>query len=597
MNRDILYDKIYACWAGKNIGGTLGAPVEGCMDALDLTFFPEIPDGQALPNDDLDLQLVNLHAAEQYGVALTTEQIGREWLEHVRFQFDEYGYAQTALRCGFIPPFSGKWDNPFVNCMGSPIRSEIWACAAPGRPDIAAYFAWQDAAVDHAGGEGVFGEIFNAAIEALAFVWAGSLVELVEKALSFIPAACRTAKAVREALDCYAAGLSLAETREKILAGHGSPNFTDAPQNIAFTVAGVLWGRDFEDVLLKTVNLGYDTDCTVATAGALWGILYGRASIPAKWSAPVGDGIVLSAAVRGFAPPPTLDDLTRRTILLGDKLALEDPARFVMPESEQVDFSVQRYTLPAEADRRFSFCVELRYGDDRPSIGPGSPVELRFTFINNATDRWAVVPTLELPCGLSCAAEASEIVLMPGERAEWVATVVSNGRIAAVNSCRLKLARINDFALWNEFTVNFPILRASTWIVDGKLIEVDGTLVRFTQRGGDDGHEAYAVLDVPFTRETKIICSSQAAIGVNLDDKIIISSSYHSHDMPAYHRAHADQCAVMTIPAGRHLIKVTAFEDDDHPEYCIPSFRFCTVRGGKATEPGSCYRYIDTVVE
>ena len=176
MNRDILYDKIYACWAGKNIGGTLGAPVEGCMDALDLTFFPEIPDGQALPNDDLDLQLVNLHAAEQYSVALTTEQIGREWLEHVRFQFDEYGYAQTALRCWFIPPFSGKWDNPFVNCMGSPIRSEIWACAAPGRPDIAAYFAWQDAAVDHAGGEGVFGEIFNAAIEALAFVWEGSLV-------------------------------------------------------------------------------------------------------------------------------------------------------------------------------------------------------------------------------------------------------------------------------------------------------------------------------------------------------------------------------------------------------------------------------------
>ncbi len=591
MTREVLYDKIYACWAGKNIGGTLGAPVEGRMEALDLTFFPEIPDGQALPNDDLDLQLVNLHAAEQYGVGLGTEQIGREWLEHVRFQYDEYGYAQTALRYGFIPPFAGKWDNPFVNCMGSPIRSEIWACAAPGRPDIAAYFAWQDAAVDHAGGEGVFGEIFNAAIEALAFVWEGSLVELVEKALGFIPASCRTAKAVREALDCYAAGLTLGEAREKILTGHGSPNFTDAPQNIAFTVAGILWGKDFEDVLLKTVNLGYDTDCTVATAGALWGILYGTASIPEKWSAPVGDGIVLSAAVRGFAPPPTLDDLTRRTMLLGDKLALEDPARFVMPEAEQVDFSVQRWTLPAEADRRHAFCVELRYKDDCPSAAPGKPVELQFRFINNATDRWAFVPSLELPCGLSYVADGGEIVLMPGERAEWAAVVTSNGRIAAVNPCQLKLARINDFALWNEFTVNFPILRASTWVVDGKPVAVDGTEVVFPAKRADGVYTAVAVLDAPVARTTKLMCASRSSVTVLLDGEAIIESAAHSHDMPAYHRAHKDQCAVPELPAGRHAITVIARDPD-----AVPAFRFAAVKGGKPTEPGNCYRFIDDVI-
>ena len=592
MTRETLYDKIYACWAGKNIGGTLGAPVEGRMDALNLTFFPEIPDGQALPNDDLDLQLVNLHAAEQYGVALGTEQIGREWLEHVRFQYDEYGYAQTALRCGFIPPFSGKWDNPFVHCMGSPIRSEIWACAAPGRPDIAAYFAWQDAAVDHAGGEGVFGEIFNAAIEAMAFDWDGEFSALAERALSFIPASCRTAAAVREALDAYAAGLTLGEAREKILARHGSPNFTDAPQNIAFTVAGLLWGRDFEDVLLKTVNLGYDTDCTVATAGALWGILHGTASIPAKWSAPVGDGIVLSAAVRGFAPPATLDELTRRTMRLGDKLALEDPARFVMTEAEQVDFSVQRWTLPAEADRRHAFCVELRYKDDCPSAAPGRPVELKFTFINNATDRWAVVPLLELPSGLDGAAEAGEILLLPGERAEWAVTVTANGRIAPINACRLKLARINDFALWNAFTINFPILRAATWLVDGRLAEVDGTLVRFAEQRTDGVYTASAILDAPITRLTKLMCASRSPVAVCLDGEKVIESGTHSHDMPAYHRAHADQCATVEIPAGRHAITVTAANPD-----VVPEFRLAAIKGGKATEPGSCYRYIDTVVE
>ena len=29
IDEKTLYDKIYACWLGKSIGGTLGAPVEG----------------------------------------------------------------------------------------------------------------------------------------------------------------------------------------------------------------------------------------------------------------------------------------------------------------------------------------------------------------------------------------------------------------------------------------------------------------------------------------------------------------------------------------------------------------------------------------
>ena len=37
MERSALYDKIYACWLGKNIGGTLGTPVEGRMEVKDLT--------------------------------------------------------------------------------------------------------------------------------------------------------------------------------------------------------------------------------------------------------------------------------------------------------------------------------------------------------------------------------------------------------------------------------------------------------------------------------------------------------------------------------------------------------------------------------
>jgi len=54
--------------------------------------------------------------------------------------------------------------------MESPIRSEISACIAPGAPNIAAKYAYEDAVVDHAGGEGVYDEIFNVVVESAAFV-------------------------------------------------------------------------------------------------------------------------------------------------------------------------------------------------------------------------------------------------------------------------------------------------------------------------------------------------------------------------------------------------------------------------------------------
>lgn len=39
---DVLRDKIYGCWLGKNVGGTLGAPIEGRCDFMDIKWFPEL---------------------------------------------------------------------------------------------------------------------------------------------------------------------------------------------------------------------------------------------------------------------------------------------------------------------------------------------------------------------------------------------------------------------------------------------------------------------------------------------------------------------------------------------------------------------------
>ena len=66
LNSNTYRDKIYACWLGKNIGGTMGGPFEGKRELLNVTGFTT-PKDTVLPNDDLDLQLVWLAALETTG--------------------------------------------------------------------------------------------------------------------------------------------------------------------------------------------------------------------------------------------------------------------------------------------------------------------------------------------------------------------------------------------------------------------------------------------------------------------------------------------------------------------------------------------------
>jgi hypothetical protein len=43
FNEKELFDRIYACWVGKSIGGTLGTPFEGRRELLDVTGFNSPP--------------------------------------------------------------------------------------------------------------------------------------------------------------------------------------------------------------------------------------------------------------------------------------------------------------------------------------------------------------------------------------------------------------------------------------------------------------------------------------------------------------------------------------------------------------------------
>ncbi|NQT87524.1 ADP-ribosylglycohydrolase family protein, partial [bacterium] len=293
------------------------------------------------------------------------------------YPWNEYGFCRRNLGRGLRPPISGCFENYYIDEMGSPIRSEIWACVAPGDPQLAAQLAWHDAVLDHAGGEGVHGEMFWAALESAAFVLDDPRA-LIDIGLGMIPLHSRIARVVRDAVWCCDHDVPWEEARERILNAFGHHNPCHAPQNHGFTILGWLMGDGFGDRLCKAVNCGYDTDCTGATLGALLGILGGTAGIPARWREPVGETIVLHKFTGDCNAPADVAELTDRThavagVMLAERSAV---AEFADRTSVPDDLSVLTRNDQALAmlDRDPMSAVERVDGHDLSLHYLGEPV-------------------------------------------------------------------------------------------------------------------------------------------------------------------------------------------------------------------------------
>lgn len=316
INRDELRDKIYGCWMGKSIGGTLGTPFEGNTSIHDVTCYSIPTNGEPLPNDDLDLQLIWLKAMQDRGPkGVNSRVLGEYWLNFIPPFWNEYGISKSNQKAGLIPPLSGEYRNCWKHSNGAWIRSEIWACLAPGCPDIAIKYAYEDASVDHGSGEGTYAELFTAAVESAAFV-ISDRDELIKIGLSKIPEDCRVAKSIKIVLDAHAKGLSWKEARELVVKDSEDLGWFQAPANVAFVIIGWMYGGgDFGRSICIATNCGDDTDCTAATLGSILGIIIGKSKIPEEWSEPIGDRILTVAIDRGsHFPPKTLDELTDQVI-------------------------------------------------------------------------------------------------------------------------------------------------------------------------------------------------------------------------------------------------------------------------------------------
>jgi hypothetical protein len=110
------------------------------------------------------LLLLNIYLAKIKGIDINARTLGEYWLLYITPHWAEYGNGKINMRSGLVPPLSGIENNPHKDSCGAFIRSEIWACIAPGCPEVAAKYAYEDAIVDHGNGEGMYAEVFCATI-------------------------------------------------------------------------------------------------------------------------------------------------------------------------------------------------------------------------------------------------------------------------------------------------------------------------------------------------------------------------------------------------------------------------------------------------
>ena len=278
-------------------------PFEGNLATRHLTGYDPVPD-RMLPNDDLDLQVVNLEIIRRFGLPVNRRHLSTMWEYTQDGGPDEYGPARWNVSLRRYAPLSGYYCNKFYAGMGAAIRSELWACLAPGDPALAVRLAMEDACSDHYA-DGMEACMFLAAIESAAFV-ESDRDRLIEIGLSYIEPDGRLARGIRDSIGYYEQTRDPYAARELLLEHYYVQNWTDVTINLCLIVISWLASEgDFSKAICTAAGLGYDTDCTCATLASILGIINPDA-ISLEWTAPIGDTLVLSCGIMGTHEPETI---------------------------------------------------------------------------------------------------------------------------------------------------------------------------------------------------------------------------------------------------------------------------------------------------
>jgi ADP-ribosylglycohydrolase len=276
--------KLHAAWVGRAVGCLLGRAAEHGEAA-----WPPADPAEAMRAcDDLTYTLLALRLVERVGPDFTTEDVAQAWLDELPagrvFTAERIAYRNLLL--GYTPPQTALRANPFREWIGAQIRADLYGWIHPGRPDLAAACAYQDATVSHVRA-GVYGALWVAAMSSAALT-ASSVDEVLDAGESVVPPVSRFANAVMDGRDLASREKDWDEVVDAIHARYGQRHWVHVLPNAALVAAALAFhGGDFADSVRGIVAAGCDTDSNGATVGAITAALAG--GVPVEWSAPLRD--------------------------------------------------------------------------------------------------------------------------------------------------------------------------------------------------------------------------------------------------------------------------------------------------------------------
>lgn len=334
MSRAEYLDRVKAIWAAQMVGQLTGLLFEH-KPASVLRNTPFVHgEGFAETDDDYYYEMVAIRAFEKYGINLTVEQLGAQWLENSAGSYGSSREALALLKRGIKPPDTGS---PRYNrlwwTIGPEFNSDVYGTLAPGMPNVAASMARRLAHINGYA-EGTDGAVFVSGMISLGFVETDTK-EIVRKAASLIS----PLSPYRQCLDMVISLAEAGKQPDEIFRvinerwGIEYPATNNAVINGGIVATSVWFGNgNFS----QTENLAFtaadfaDTDCNAANAGSVVGAMHGMSALPADVVASFHDR-VRGVTMGGVALTPPVDEsisvLAERTATIGEKILLAHGAK------------------------------------------------------------------------------------------------------------------------------------------------------------------------------------------------------------------------------------------------------------------------------
>lgn len=324
-----LADRMHAAWIGRCAGCLLGKPIEGQPSDK---VWPFLKDSRQWPlrgylrmgrkgqvadkhpemvqrnwfdkidhmpvDDDTNYTVLGVRIVQERGAEFTPHDVAEMWMHHlpILLTFTAERVAYRNLVMNIAPPDSATFRNPFREWIGAQIRADAYGYLAAGDPARAAEWAWRDASISHVK-NGIYGAMFVAAMTAAAPM-VDDIPTLVRAGLAEIPADCRLAEAIHQALDWHAGEVPYDDVVARIHQTwdehemHGWVH--TIPNAVIVAVAMLYCEGSFGQGICRAVQPCYDTDCNGATVGSILGMHLGTGAIPAQWTEPLNDTLETS---------------------------------------------------------------------------------------------------------------------------------------------------------------------------------------------------------------------------------------------------------------------------------------------------------------